>query len=182
MTEGIILYGVHTLAVAEALRELDPRYGAEVPVLCCRDGPEADAARAAAPDVDWLVAALYGTFADLEKAAETELWLNMNLLAPGRAASAIDQRELEAWYEIVKPVRVVTVDGGPVEDDYSNLKIIVPEGNRRIAHAVPLGGTWPPCANREAEMLMPTSDLWVLAEPVSPQTVPCPACVARHRR
>jgi hypothetical protein len=66
--QGVVLYGYGVDGVAEALRELDPRYvlvdrvapeSGEVPVLHCLHGAEADAVREAAPGVVWLVVELY---------------------------------------------------------------------------------------------------------------------------
>jgi hypothetical protein len=65
-------------------------------------------------------------------------------------------------------------------DDYSNLTTIVPEGNRTVAHAVQVGGTRPECLPRDAEMVLPTDDLWVLPQSVSHMRTDCLACVERH--
>ena len=94
----------------------------------------------------------------------------------GRAA--IDQADLEVWYEVVNPVRVTTVDDKPAAADYSNLKIVVPEGHRMVAHAVRAGEAVPECLPRNAERVLPSHDLWVLAGLRKVEV--CQACTARH--
>ncbi|GAA1652449.1 hypothetical protein GCM10009828_097050 [Actinoplanes couchii] len=167
-------------AVAEALRELNPRYGTDVPVRCCEDGAEADAVREAEPGIDWSVVEMYRPGVDRAKATGDGLWLNTSLVTPDRAARAIEKPDLTAWYEIENPTRVVSVDGGPPADDYSNLTIVVPEDQRQIVHAVPEGGTRPPCVSPDADMVMPTGDLWVLVQARQPDRILCPECTARH--
>ncbi|GIF38919.1 hypothetical protein [Actinoplanes xinjiangensis] len=191
-TRGVILYGVGVEAVAAALHDLDPRYvpsgdgdngpapgSGQVPVVCRRRGPEADAVRVATPDVAWLVVELYRPGVEVEPAHDVGLWLNTSRAGPPRAARAIDQPDLVTWYEVTDPPRVVTTDGGPVADDYGNIRIVVPEGNRSVAHAVRSGGAPPPCLPPEADLIMPTHDLWMLLEPGT--TRMCRSCLDRHR-
>lgn len=186
---GVILYGYEVEAVAEALQELDPRYvsvdgatsrAGQVPVVRCSDGAEADAAQEAAPAIAWLVVQLYRPGDDVRPARAVRLWLNISTVDPRSAARAIDQPDLVVWYEVIAPVRVGTVDGGPVMDDYSDLTMTVPEGHRMVAHAVRAGGTPPECLPSNAEMVLPSDDLWALSRSVSRSTAVCQACVTRH--
>jgi hypothetical protein len=82
---GVMLYGHGVEAVAEALRELDPRYvlidrgvteAGRVPVLRFRHAAEVDAAREAAPGVAWLAVELYQPGGYLKHARQPLLWLN----------------------------------------------------------------------------------------------------------
>ena len=182
---GVILYGHGVDAVAAALRERDRRYvdgvapgPGQVRVLRCHDAGLADAARMAAPDVAWLVVELYRPDAALVHARDPLLVLNAAKVEPTTAARAIDQHDLLIWYEIIDPVRVITVDGGPAADDYSNLTVIVPDGHRMVAHAVRQGGTAPPCLPSDAEQMLPSHDLWALAGLLG--TDVCQACTRRH--
>ncbi|MEV6370429.1 hypothetical protein AB0L86_26455 [Micromonospora musae] len=184
---GVVLYGYGVDAVAEALRELDPRYvlvdrvapeSGQVPVPRCPHGAEADAAREAAPGVAWLVVELYRPEVDIERARDPLLLMNTSKVDPGMAARAIDQPDLEIWYEVINPIRATTVDGGPASDDYSNVAIIVPGGHRMVAHAVRAGGAVPECLPGGAEQVLPSHDLWALA-PLGKNDV-CRACTARH--
>jgi hypothetical protein len=185
--QGVVLYGFGVDAVAEALRELDPRYvlvdGAapelgRVPVLRCLNGGAADAVREATPGVAWLVVELYRPGVDVEHARGPLLALNTSKVDPGIAARAIDQPDLEVWYEVINPVRVTTVDGEPPADDYSNIEIIVPDGHRMVAHAVKAGGAVPKCLPGNAERVLPSHDLWALTR--LRKTEVCQACTARH--
>jgi hypothetical protein len=182
---GVILYGDGVDAVAAALRELDPRYvggvapgPGQVRVLRYPDAAQADAARMAAPDVAWLVVELYRPGDALEHAHDPLLVLNAAKVEPTTAARAIDQHDLLVWYEIINPIRVVTVDGGPAADDYRNLKVIMPDGHRMVAHAVRQGGTAPPCLPRNAERVLPSHDLWALTGLLG--TDVCQTCTLRH--
>ena len=186
---GVILYGFAVETVAEALRDLDQRYVPvdgvtslpdRVPVLRCRRGAEADAARAAAPGVAWFVVELYRAGDEVEPARDVRLWLNIAEVDPRSAARAIDRPDLVTWYEVIDPIRVATVDGGPASADYRNLTITVPDGNRMVAHAVQIGGTAPPCLPRDAEMVVPTDDLWVLSQAAGRGNAACRACTLRH--
>ncbi|WP_285550735.1 hypothetical protein [Actinoplanes regularis] len=184
--QGVILYGYGVDAVAEALRDLDPRYvlvdhvlreSGKVPVLRRRHAAEADAVRDAAPDVSWRVVDLHRPGIDAEHARDPLLWLNTSQVDPGLAARTIDQSDLLTWYAIFNPIRVDTVDGGPPADDYSNLRFTVPDGNRMVAHAVREGGTAPECL-RDAEQVLPSQDLWALAPLRNAEL--CQACTRRH--
>lgn len=186
---GVILYGYGLDAVAEALRELDPRYvlvdrvgpgpGPEsVPVVRRPTGAEANATREAAPGVDWLVVELYRPKSVAEHASDPLLALNTCKVDPGMAARAIDQPDLEIWYEIINPIRVVTAHGEPVADDYSNLRITVGDGHRILAHAVKAGAVLPECVPAGAAKVLPSSDLWALARLYGAEV--CRACTARH--
>jgi hypothetical protein len=183
-----VLYGYGVDGVAEALRELDPRYvlvdrvapeSGEVPVLRCLHGAEADAVREAAPGVVWLVVELYRPEFDVEHAHDPLLVLNTSKVDPGMAARAIDQPDLEIWYEVVNPVRATTPYGEPAADAYSNIAIIVPDGHRMVAHAVRAGEAAPECLPGGAEQVLPSHDLWALAR--LPEIEICQACTARHR-
>jgi hypothetical protein len=185
---GVILYGSGVDAVAEALRKLDPRYvladhvtpeSGLVPVLRCPQGAEADAVRAAVPDVAWLVVELYRPGVAVEHAGDPLLVLNAAKVDPGTAARAIHQPDLVIWYEVINPVRVTTVDGGPAADDYSNIVVIVPDGHRMVAHAVNAGGVAPHCLPGDADQVLRSHDLWVLAR--SRKIEVCQACALRHR-
>jgi hypothetical protein len=182
-----MLYGCRVDAVAEALGELDPRYvladgvAAEpgtVPVLRYRDGAEADAAREAAPDVAWLVVELYRPDDAVEHAGDPLMVLNAARVDPEMAAWAIHQSDLVTWYEVINPIRVMTVDGGPVSDDYSNAAFVVPDGHRMVAHAVRTGGAAPECLPRDAERVLRSHDLWALVRLGNVEV--CQACTLRH--
>lgn len=184
---GVVLYGFGVDAVAEALRELDPRYvlvdcvapdSRRVPVLRCLHGVEADTVREAAPEVAWLVVELYRPGVEVEHAHDPLLALNTAKVDPGMAARAIDQPDLEVWHEVINPVRATTVDGEPPADDYGNIEIIVPDGHRMVAHAVKAGGAVPGCLPGNAERVLPSHDLWALAR--LRKTEACQACTARH--
>jgi hypothetical protein len=56
------------------------------------------------------------------------------------------------------------VDGEPAADDYSNVAIIVPDGHRTVAHAVRVGVAVPECMPGGAERVLPSDDLWALAQ------------------
>jgi hypothetical protein len=183
---GVIIYGHEVAAVAAALCDLDPRYvpadhvireSGQVPVLVIRQAAEADAARDAAPDVAWLVVDLYRPDAGDEHAREPLLWLNTTKVDPETAARAIDQPDLLTLYEITDPVRVVTADGGPIADGYSNLAITVPPGSRMVAHAVREGETPPECLHG-AQRVLSSRDLWALSR--SRNIDRCRACALRH--
>jgi hypothetical protein len=184
---GVILYGDGADAVAEALRELDSRYvlvdrvaseSPQVPVLRCRHGSEADAAREVAPGVAWLVVELYRPGVDVEHARDPLLLLSTSKVDPGMAARAIDQADLVIWYEVINPVRAITVDGGPAAEDYSNVAIIMPDGHRVVGHAVRVGGEAPECLPGVAEQVLRSGDLWALAR--LQQIEVCQACALRH--
>ncbi|GAA1406411.1 hypothetical protein [Catellatospora coxensis] len=183
---GVILYGHGADAVAEALRELDPRYlpvdgvppeSAQVPVLRCENRAEADDVRKAAPDVAWQVVALYRPGDEVEHSGNPVLWLNTSKIDPRTAARAVDQADLVVWYEVINPIRVTTADGGPAADDYSNFVIVVPDGYRTVAHAV-TGATAPECLPSTAERVLRSHDLWVLARLRDADV--CENCVLRH--
>lgn len=184
---GVILYGYGVDAVAGALCALDPRYvlvdrvapePGRVPVLRYRNGAQADEARNAAPDVAWLVVELYRPDVVVGHARDPLLVLNAAMVDPGMAARAIDQSDLVTWYEIIDPVRVTTVDGGPPADDYSNIAITVPDGHRTVAHAVRAGDAVPECLPRGAERMLRSHDLWALARLREIEV--CRACTVRH--
>jgi hypothetical protein len=84
------------------------------------------------------------------------------------------------WYEVINPIHVVTIDGGPAAADYSNLGFIVPQGHRMVAHAVGPSAAAPECVPSDAAMVLPSHDLWALGPSGAIDT--CPACVHRHRR
>ncbi|MDG6107440.1 hypothetical protein Daura_49740 [Dactylosporangium aurantiacum] len=180
---GVVLYGTGVEAVAGALWKLDPRYvpaGAEVsagqvPVLLVRDGAEADAVRGRADGVAWLVVQLGHEAAP---AGEPVLYLNVGRVGAELAARAVDQPDLLVWYEVVNRVRVVTSDGGPVAGDYSNVEFVVPDGHRVVAHAVRDGDGRPECLPEDAELVLPSHDLWALGPVRSTET--CPACTGRY--
>lgn len=183
---GVILYGHDVDAVAEALRDLDPRYqlsesvvpkSGSVPVLRRRHAAEADAVRKAAPNVAWLVVELYRPGADAECAQNAMLWLNTATIDPAMAARAVDQHDLVIWYEIINPIRVTTVGNGPIANDYSNIAFTVPDGHRMIAHAVRKDGVPPDCL-QGADRVLPSHDLWALV-PLRNGEV-CPSCTRRH--
>jgi hypothetical protein len=185
---GVMLYGHGVEAVAEALRQLDPRYvpvdraaarTGQVPVLRFRHGAEVDAARAAAPGVAWLAVELHRPGVAVGRARDPRLWLNTSKVDPAMAARAIDQPDLVIWYEVINPIPVVTVDGGPAADDYSNLSFVVPDGHRMVAHATRTGGPAPACLPDGAEQVLPSEDLWALARLRA--TDVCQVCTARHR-
>jgi len=120
---GVVLYGSGVDVVAEALRELDPRYvpadrlapePGQVLVLGRRNGAEADAVREAEPGVAWLVVELYRPGVDVRHARDPLLLLNVSKVGPREAARAIDQPDVVIWYEVINPIRVITVDGGPM--------------------------------------------------------------------
>jgi hypothetical protein len=94
------------------------------------------------------------------------------------AARAIDQPDLVVWYEVINPIRVVTVDGEPAAADYGNIAIITPDGHRMVAHAVRAGGTAPECLRGDAELVLPSDDLWALARLCEIEL--CQACAVRH--
>jgi len=184
---GVILYGRGRDAVAEALRELDPRYvlvdpaaqqPGQVPVRCCRDAAEADAARQAVSGVAWLVVELYQPGVNIAHARAPVLSLNSTEVDPGLAARAIDQSDLVTWYEVIHPARVITVDGQPPADDYSNIEIVVPGGHRMVAHAVRAEETPPECLPGAALQILPSDDLWALARLRGFEV--CRACTLRH--
>lgn len=184
---GVVLYGFEVDAVAEALRELDARYvlvdrvapeSGRVPVLRCLHGAEADAVREAAPGVAWLVVELYQPRVDVEHAHGPLLALNTSKVDHGTAARAIHQPDLEVWYEVVNPVRATTTDGKPAAEDYSNIEIIMPDGHRMVAHAVKAGGAAPDCLPANAELVLPSHDLWALTR--LGRTEVCQVCTARH--
>jgi hypothetical protein len=184
---GVMLYGHGVEAVAEALRELDPRYvlidrGAtevgQVPVLRFRHAAEVDAAREAAPGVAWLAVELYQPGDEVEHARDPLLWLNASKLEPAMAARAIDQPDLVIWFEVIHPVRVITVEGEPAADDYSNLEIVVSDGHRMVAHAVRVGQGTPDCLPDATEQVLRTDYLWALARLRASEA--CEACTARH--
>ncbi|WP_329108696.1 hypothetical protein OG792_08600 [Micromonospora sp. NBC_01699] len=102
--------------------------------------------------------------------------LNTSKIDPGIAAWAIHQPDLVTWYEIINPVRVTTVDGGSVADDYSNIAITVPDGHRMVAHALREGKTAPECL-QVVERVLPSRDLWALARVGSSEA--CRACTLR---
>ncbi|BCB78272.1 hypothetical protein GCM10022251_31330 [Phytohabitans flavus] len=185
---GVILYGATVIAVAEALRELDPRYvpldrvapaPGQVPVLCCLHGAEADAAREAAPGIAWLVVELYRPGADVEHAHHPALVLNTSKFDPETAARVIDQPDLVTWYEIINPIRAITVDGRPPANDYSNIAFIEPDGHRIVAHAVRVEGPAPECLPTDTKAVLQSHDAWALARP--PKIDVCQACALRHR-
>lgn len=185
--QGVVLYGFGVDVVAEALRELDPRYvlvdgvapeSGQVPVLRCLHGAEADAVREAAPGVGWLVVELYRPGIDVEHARDPLLALNTSKVDPRMAARAIHQPDLEVWYQVIHPVRVTTTDGESAADDYSKIEIIVPDGHRLVAHAVKAGGAAPDCLPVNAERVLASHDLWALVRLL--KTEMCQACTARH--
>jgi hypothetical protein len=185
----IILYGDDVDAVAESLRALDPRYvlgdrvptdSRQVPVLRCPHGAAADAFRRSAPEVAWLVVELYRPGVDVVRAGDPVFCLNSAKVDPGSAARAIAQPDLVVWYEVINPVRVTTVDAGPVADDYSNVAFVVPDGHRQVAHAVRTGAAAPPCLPADAELVLRSDDLFALAVP-SRKIEVCQACAVRHR-
>ncbi|MCW6003467.1 hypothetical protein K1W54_02555 [Micromonospora sp. CPCC 205371] len=186
---GVVLYGPEVDAVAEALRELDPRYvpgdvvvsgSGLIPVLCCRNGADADAARQAELSIVWLVVELYRPEVDVGRARDLQLALDISKVDRQAAARAIDQPDVVIWYEVINPVRVVAADGRPAAADYSNLDFIVPEGHRMVAHAVGASATAPECVPGDAAMVLPSQDPWALARPGEIET--CQACVLRHGR
>ena len=186
---GVILYGYDVQAFAEALRALDSHYvltdhvvaqPGQVPVLRCTRAAEADAVREATPGIAWLVVELYRPGADVVHARDPVLCLNASKVDPKAAARAIDQPDLVVWYEIVNPIRTVTVDGGPPANDYSNIGFVVPEGHRMVAHAVKAAKPAPPCLPGDAELVLRSDDLWALAW--SRPTEMCQDCVRRHGR
>ncbi|MFC7761543.1 hypothetical protein ACFQY4_28485 [Catellatospora bangladeshensis] len=171
-------------AVVQALHELDRRYvligdvaadSGQVPVLRCPDGAAADAARAAATDVAWLVVELYRTEDAVERAHDPVFWLNTAKVDPRTAARAIDQSDLVIWYEVINPVRVITADGGSATNDYRDLRFAVPDGHRTVAHAV-RDGEAPQCLPDDAELVLRSHDLWAFAD----SRDVCPACADRH--
>ncbi|MEU8003907.1 hypothetical protein AB0B66_22350 [Catellatospora sp. NPDC049111] len=183
---GVILYGQGADTVAEALRELDPRYcpvddaapvSGQVPIVRRADGAEADDARAAARDMTWQVVELYRPGDERDHAHDPLLWFNTTKVDPRTIARAIHQADLVIWYEIINPIQCTTVDGGPIADDYSNVSLIVPDGHRAVAHAVS-GATAPDCLSRDAERVLPSHDLWALARLREIEV--CPACTLRH--
>ncbi|MEV0456243.1 hypothetical protein [Catellatospora methionotrophica] len=185
--QGIMLYGYGAEAVAEALRDLDPRYvlgaavtteAGQVPVLRHPDGAAADAACAAAPGVDWLVFELYRPGSDLQHAHGRCYALNTAKVDPETAARAIDQYDLVVWYEVIHPIQCTTVDNEPVADDYRNVRLVMPSGHRSVAHAV-REETAPECLPDTAELVLRSDDLWELAKLRDLDL--CPACVLRQR-
>jgi hypothetical protein len=72
-------------------------------------------------DVAWLVVELYRPGVLLEPASHPVLSLNTARIDSALAARAIDQADLEVWYEVINPVRVTTVDGKPPAADYSSM-------------------------------------------------------------
>jgi hypothetical protein len=66
-----------------------------------------------------LVVELYRRELDVEHARDPLLLLNTSKVDPVMAARAIDEPDLVIWYEVINPIRAVTVDGGPAADDYS---------------------------------------------------------------
>lgn len=184
---GVILYGYGVDAVAQALRDLDPRYvlagsvapeSRKVPVLRYQTAAQADAARDAAPGVAWLVVELYRAEVDVGHARDPLLCLNTSKVDAVTAARAIDQPDLLIWYEIINPVRATTVDGAVAADDYRNITFIVPDGHRMIAHAVRAGQGAPECLPDGTEKVLPSEDLWVLARLRGVEV--CQACTLRH--
>ncbi len=93
---------------------------------------------------------------------------------------AIDQPDLFTWCEVFNPVHVVTIDGGPVADDYNYLKGIVPDGDRTVAHAVRAGETRPACLSDGAQLVVPARGLRALVQCRSRRVDSCPTCAARH--
>lgn len=183
---GVILYGHGVDDVGEALRDLNPKYvltnhavvrPAHVPVVRCLHATEADAVRDAAPEVTWLVVYLYRPDFPGEHAREPLLWLNTSKVDPRMAARAIAQPGLVTWYEVIYPIQVTTVDGGPAADDYGNLAFTVPDGHRMVAHAVEEGGAVPDCL-QDAQQILPSHDLWALA--CLRVSEVCQACRLRH--
>lgn len=184
---GVVLYGCEVDAVAEALRELDPRFvpadraapgSGQLPVLCCSTGTDADAVREMRPGVAWMVVELYRPGVDVGRAREPRLWLNTSKIDPSAAARAISQPDVVIWYEVINPIRAVTVGGGPVADDYSNVRLVVPDGHRMVAHAVCADGAPPECLPGGAERVLRSDDLWALAHLRG--TEMCLACTLRH--
>jgi hypothetical protein len=90
------------------------------------------------------VVELYRHGVDVEHARDPLLALNTAKVGPGMAARVIDQPDLQVWYEIINPVRSTTTDGAPVADDYSNVKLIVPDGHRAAEDLAALTGVGPP--------------------------------------
>lgn len=184
---GVILYGYGVEAVAEALRAFDPRYvladrvvrqPGQVAVLCRAQAAEADAVREATPDVAWLVVELYKPDADVIHARDPVLFLNTSKVDPRMAARAIDQPDLMVWYEVVNPIRTITIDGAPPAHDYSSIGFVVPDGHRMVAHAVKAAMPAPQCIPADAEHVLRSNDLWALAQ-LRPIEV-CRDCVRRH--
>jgi hypothetical protein len=184
---GVVLYGSGVGVVAEALRELDPRYvpadrvapePGQVLVLGRLNGAEADAVREAEPGVAWLVVELYRPEVDVGHAQDPLLFLNVSKVGPREAARAIDQPDVVIWYEVINPVRVITVDGGPVADDYSTLDLVVPDGHRMVAHAVGADGAAPECLPGDAERVLRSHDLWALGQ--LGEIEMCRVCTLRH--
>jgi hypothetical protein len=183
---GVILYGPGADAVAEALHKLDPCYLTvedvapelgQVPVLRRPDAAGADHARDAAAGVTWLVVELSRSEDKVEHAHDPMIWLNTSKVDPGTAARAIDQADLVIWYEVVNPVRVTTVDGGPAASDYNDIELIVPDGHRMVAHAVRAGAA-PGCLPETAEQVLRSEDLWALVRLREIEV--CHACALRH--
>ena len=100
--------------------------------------------------------------------------LPLLLLCPALAFAT----ELVIWYEVIAPVRVSTVDGGPAAADYSNLDFILPPGHRIVAHAVGPSAAAPECVPGDAAMVLPSHDLCALGAPGAIEI--CPACLHRH--
>lgn len=154
-----------------------PLESGQVAVLCCGNRAEADGAREAEPDVAWQVVGLYRPGDEIEYARGPVLWLDTSRIDPPTAARAIDHADLMVWYEVINPTRVITTDGGPAADDYSNLMIFVPDGHRVVAHAV-RGAAAPECLPSTAGKVMRSGDLWVLAR--LQDIDECEDCVLRH--
>jgi hypothetical protein len=125
-----------------------------------------------------LVVALYRPGDVFERTGDPVLWLNTATVDPATCAHAIDRPDLVTWYEVINPVRVTTVGGGPVADDYSNVTITVPDGHRIVAHAVTADGTAPECLSPTAERILPSDDLWAVVRLGTNEV--CQACKRRH--
>jgi hypothetical protein len=115
---------------------------------------------------------------DVGHARDPLLFLNMSKVSPREAARAIDQPDVVIWYEVINPVRVITVDGGPVADDYGNLELVVPDGHRMVAHAVVADGAAPECLPSAAERVLRSHDLWALGQ--LGEVEMCQVCTVRH--
>lgn len=154
---GVILYGYGVDAVAEALRELDPRYVLEdqvepglgpesVPVVRRPNGAEANATREAAPGVDWLVVELYRPKSVAEHASEPLLALNAWRV--GRKLIRRYRRRSTSGGPIgpAATPRPRSHDGAsPYRDDVSTRSTIIRNGKPKTASKQVTGGnrrTW----------------------------------------
>ena len=65
-----------------------------------------------------------------------------------------------------------------MSDDYSNVRLVVPDGHRMVAHAVGADGAPPECMPGGAERVLRSDDLWALAHLRGTEI--CEACTLQH--